>query len=84
MATYRIYIEKKDIEIVSNQQSHEKLSDTGNDRDDGATYGYVPSPDKRVTVESIIYQQDIGEIMIDDILPRVVAAVNGFTNEESL
>ena len=75
MPTYTIYIKKTET-VEKTQTEWKKIADSGNTKDSGAVYEYVPHSVED-QCETIVYRQEIHGDVFDVILPDIVKAVNG-------
>jgi len=67
--SYRILI-KKTGEKKTTDSQYKKISDTGNEKDQGPIYGYVEY-EKTIKFETDIYDQTIDEIDINAVIKAV-------------
>lgn len=67
---YKVVISKIE-KVTSTKEEYEKLSETGNPRDNGAMWGYVPKNVEEEVIVTVL-SQTIEEIDV----PAVIKAIN--------
>ena len=69
---FKIKIQEVKEVTFNNTTDYQRVADSGNERDDGAVYEYVPHPDTK-TVETTMLEQNVDAID----LCAVIKAING-------